>query len=152
MVTGSAPIAPHVMQFLRAVFGVPVFEGYGQTECAAAATLTLSNDFTLGHVGGPMPCNEVVLVSVPDMGYNVTDVRHGADEATRNPGIPCQGRGEIWFRGPNVFPGYFKNPKKTAEVLMSALCTAISPLFTRRLMLMGGYTVATLDCGWRMVA
>jgi hypothetical protein len=54
VITGSAPIAEHVMEFLRAVFGVAVLEGYGQTECSAAACVTSPSDFaTLGHVGGP---------------------------------------------------------------------------------------------------
>ena len=60
-VTGSAPIAPRVMNFLRAVFGVPVLEGYGQTESSTAISLTEYFDFSLGHVGAPLPCNEVPL-------------------------------------------------------------------------------------------
>lgn len=117
MITGSAPIANHVMDFLRVAFITPVQEGYGQTECAAAATLSYANDYSVGHVGGPMPCNELKLVSVPDMGYLVTDTRHGADEATGVEGVPCLGRGEVCYRGPNVFKGYFKNPEKTREAL-----------------------------------
>ncbi len=54
-----------------------VLEGYGQTECAAAATLSSINDVkTFGHVGGPLPCNEIKLVSVDDMGYRYDDKFH----------------------------------------------------------------------------
>jgi long-chain acyl-CoA synthetase len=42
LITGSAPISDHVVQFLRVVFGVPILEGYGQTEGAAGATCMLS--------------------------------------------------------------------------------------------------------------
>lgn len=64
MITGSAPIAPHVMNFLRAAFGVPVHEGYGQTESSAAITFTEPTDFTVGHVGGPIAANEIMLEDV----------------------------------------------------------------------------------------
>lgn len=110
MLTGSAPISAHVMDFLRIVFSCHVLEGYGQTESAAAGTVTpMQDQATAGHVGLPLPVNEIRLVSVPDMGYNVTDTEHD--------GIPCRGRGEICFRGPNVFKGYYKNAAKTAEAI-----------------------------------
>ena len=46
-----------------------VFEGYGQTECTAGATLTLPGDYGAGHVGAPIPCNRIKLVDVKDMNY-----------------------------------------------------------------------------------
>ncbi len=113
MVTGSAPIAGNVMDLLRIAMCCPLVEGYGQTECGAAATITqvpqlftlLSpqssylctqlGDTSTGHVGGPMPCNDVKLADVPEMNY-----------VTNNPG--GNPRGEVCFRGPNVFSGYFK--------------------------------------------
>ena len=95
MVTGSAPIAGNVMDLLRIAMCCPLVEGYGQTECGAAATITQLGDTSTGHVGGPMPCNDVKLVDVPEMNY-----------VTVNPG--GNPRGEVCFRGPNVFSGYFK--------------------------------------------
>ena len=46
-----------------------MFEGYGQTECTAGATLSLPGDFSVGHVGAPLPCNLIKLVDVPEMDY-----------------------------------------------------------------------------------
>lgn len=120
--SGSAPIAPHVIEFLRIVFSTAACEGYGQTECAAAASLNSINDqATLGHVGGPLACNEIKLVSVPDMGYSVEDKFHGRVEDENgkviNPGIPCDGRGEVCYRGHNIFMGYYKDQEKTDETL-----------------------------------
>lgn len=122
MVSGSAPLAAHVMEFLRIVFCTVVVEGYGQTECGGAATVQNPGDMaTLGHVGAPLACNEVKLVSVEDLGYLVTDTVHGREVdkagAVRAEGIPCDGRGEVCYRGPNIFPGYYKDAEKTAEAL-----------------------------------
>jgi len=110
MVSGSAPLSEGVMIFFRCMLGVPVVEGYGQTEGAAGATICHPDDIsTVGHVGGPIDACEIVLVDVPEMGYLHTDSSHL--------GKPCRGRGEIWVRGPNVFVGYYKDEEKTRETI-----------------------------------
>ena len=70
MCSGSAPLSPKVMTFFRCLLGVPVVEGYGQTEASAAATFSNLDDVaSVGHVGGPHGSMEVVLKDVPEMGY-----------------------------------------------------------------------------------
>jgi len=112
MSTGSAPIAGHVLDFLRAVFACPVVEGYGQTESSLLISVGTPMDFSYGHVGIPAPCTEVRLIDVSEMGYKSTDTSH-------SDGTPCMGRGEIIFRGVNVFKGYYKMPDKTEETIDS---------------------------------
>lgn len=110
MVSGSAPLSKTVMIFYRILLGIPVLEGYGQTEGAACATICDPADMqSAGHVGAPNPACEIVLVDVPEMGYLHTDTTHK--------GQPCQGRGEIWVRGPVVFKEYYKEPEKTRETV-----------------------------------
>ena len=108
-VTGSAPIPPTTLSWLRAVLGVPVVEGYGMTECTLVSTVQDLNDCTVGNVGAPIPCCELMLVDVPEMGYLSTDTKHGS--------MTCKGRGEVWMRGPSIFQGYYALPDKTAETV-----------------------------------
>uniref|UniRef100_A0A5F8HLF8 Long-chain-fatty-acid--CoA ligase n=1 Tax=Monodelphis domestica TaxID=13616 RepID=A0A5F8HLF8_MONDO len=100
MVTGAAPISSSVLVFLRAALGCPVYEAYGQTECTAGCTFSSPGDWTTGHVGAPLACNEVKLEDVVDMNY-----------------FSVEGEGEICIRGTNVFKGYLKDTEKTAEAL-----------------------------------
>ena len=44
-------------------------EGYGQTECTAAASVALVGDHESGHVGPPLACNYIKLMDVKDMNY-----------------------------------------------------------------------------------
>jgi len=67
MLTGSAPINKDVLMKLKAMLQCNIIEGYGQTETCAGATLTHYNSRFTGHVGGPIPCNEIKLVDVPEM-------------------------------------------------------------------------------------
>jgi len=113
IVTGSAPIADHVLDFLRIVFCCSVVEGYGLSETTAGGTLTYEDDLVPGTVGAPLACNEVRLQDVPDMGYLRTDQVHGKGGSA----IACRGRGEICLRGRNIFKGYYKMPDKTAEAI-----------------------------------
>ena len=104
LISGAAPISATVAEFIHIAFQAPMLEGYGLTETCATLTLGVLDCPNMGRdVGVPLPCNEVKLVDVPDMGYLTSD-------------LP-QPRGEIWVRGFNVFSGYFKLPEVTAECL-----------------------------------
>ncbi|MCI3932316.1 AMP-dependent synthetase/ligase [Streptomyces sp. AN091965] len=86
--TGGAPIAPHVLDFLRAC-GIQVFEGYGMTESGGVITLNHPGAVKYGTVGRPIAGCEVRI----------------ADD------------GEVLARGPNVFPGYHGDPAATRAAL-----------------------------------
>jgi long-chain acyl-CoA synthetase len=86
--SGAAPIAPQVLEFFWAL-GVPVLEGYGQTENTAQATVTPVDDVRLGKVGKAVPEVEVRV----------------ADD------------GEILTRGPTTFLGYLHDPEATAATI-----------------------------------
>jgi len=89
LLTGAAPIAPDLIRWYLAL-GVPMVEGWGQTECAGAATLTSPARLRPGSIGAAAPFNEVKL-----------------DPTT----------GELLVRGRNVFMGYLNQPEKTAETV-----------------------------------
>ncbi|MEE6460819.1 hypothetical protein FKM82_001113 [Ascaphus truei] len=98
LITGAAPVSPTVLTFLRGALGCQA--RYGQTECTAGCSLTVPGDWTAGHVGAPMPCNQIKLVDVEEMQY-----------------FAAKGEGEVCVKGPNVFNGYLKDAEKTAEAL-----------------------------------
>jgi len=108
MITGSAPISPVIMEFLRICTSCTVVEGYGQTETSAAVSATLEEDQVgAGFVGVPLPCSEIALFDVPGMNYTQADVVNGK----------VVERGEICFRGANMTAGYWKMPGKTSEMI-----------------------------------
>jgi long-chain acyl-CoA synthetase len=75
--SGAAPIAHEILEFFYAC-GVPVFEGYGMTETATAATVSTLENHRFGTVGRALPGVELKI----------------ADD------------GEILVKGPNIFAGY----------------------------------------------
>ncbi|PXY31565.1 AMP-dependent synthetase/ligase [Prauserella muralis] len=86
--SGAAPIAPQVLEFLWAI-GVAVREGYGQTENTAICTLTPHGDVRLGSVGTALPGVELRIAE----------------------------DGEILTRSAGVFLGYLHNPEATAATV-----------------------------------
>jgi len=89
---GGARLEPEVHRDL-ACLGFRIVEAYGLSETAPVVTL---NDFRRpvpGSVGKPAPDVEVKVAR--------TD--------------PVINDGEILVRGPNVMPGYYRDPKATAE-------------------------------------
>ena len=106
MVTGSAPIAGDVLDFLKICFSAPICEGYGMTETSAGSVITFPDDPQTGVVGGPLQNVKIKLRDIPEMGYF-------SKISMENP-IP---KGEVMMWGPSIMSGYFKNPEKTAEAL-----------------------------------
>ncbi|KAF3334984.1 long chain acyl-CoA synthetase 4-like protein [Carex littledalei] len=104
ILSGAAPLAKHVEEFMRVVTCAHVLQGYGLTETCAGTMVSLPNEIAmLGTVGPPVPNIDVRLESVPEMGYDAL----GA--------IP---RGEVCIRGESLFSGYYKRDDLTQEVLV----------------------------------
>lgn len=109
MLTGSAPMAPEVVEFIKIAFSTVLIEGYGQTEDCAGMLLSNALDVTCGHIGGPGYANEVKLVDVPDLNYTSKD---------RNPETgEEEPRGEICIRGPVLFSGYLNDKENTYKAI-----------------------------------
>ena len=92
-ITGAAPINPDILTLFHKL-GIPLYEGYGQTETTPGATLNYDGNNKIGSVGKPM------------VG---TELRIG--DANEN------GEGEIQFNGRHVMAGYYRDPEATAETM-----------------------------------
>ena len=85
---GAAPASPDLFEYFHAL-GVPLVEGYGQTESSGVITVNRRDRARLGTVGEPLPGVEVRIAE----------------------------DGEVLTRGPHVFLGYFKDPELTAATV-----------------------------------
>ncbi len=74
--------------FFRAL-GINVKQLYGMTEASVFVTIQRDGDVRLDTVGTPIPGVEISISET----------------------------GEVLFRSPGVFQGYFKNPEATRETL-----------------------------------
>lgn len=104
ILSGAAPLASHVEEYLRVVTCSYVLQGYGLTETCAGTFVSIPDELNmLGTVGPPVPNVEVRLESVPEMGY---------DALSSTP------RGEVCVRGDTLFSGYYKREDLTKEVFI----------------------------------
>lgn len=104
LICAGAPVPPVLLRQYEHK-GVAVQQAWGLTETAPFATY-LPSELTYqkpGSCGMPMPYTDVRIVD-PSTGHDVA-----------GPGE----RGEMWVRGPNVTPGYWKNDAATAEAFSS---------------------------------
>ncbi|KAI7751717.1 hypothetical protein M8C21_004355 [Ambrosia artemisiifolia] len=104
ILSGAAPLAPHVEAYLKVVTCAHVLQGYGLTETCAGTFVSLPNEMDmLGTVGPPVPNLDARLESVPEMNYDA---------------LASKPQGEICIRGDVLFSGYFKREDLTKEVLV----------------------------------
>ncbi|SHG59602.1 long-chain acyl-CoA synthetase [Jatrophihabitans endophyticus] len=89
-VSGGAPLGARLGHFFRGI-GVTIYEGYGLTETTAGITVNRPSAIKVGTVGRPV---------------GGTTVRVAED-------------GELLFKAPHVFRGYWHNDDATAEALES---------------------------------
>jgi long-chain acyl-CoA synthetase len=87
-VSGAAPLSVEIAEFFHAL-DVLILEGYGLTECTAAASVNRPHRYRFGTVGLALPRFEV---------------KTAAD-------------GELLIRSGTVFAGYYKDEAATREVL-----------------------------------
>jgi len=87
-ISGAAPASPELFDYYRGL-GVPLLEGYGQTESSGVIAVQRPGGIRRGTVGPPIDGIEVRIAE----------------------------DGEILVRGPNVFQGYLKDPGLTAATL-----------------------------------
>ncbi len=99
-ISGGGALPAYIDEFFSAV-GVNILEGYGLTETTPVLSVRQQHNIVPGTVGHLIPLTEGKIIDAD--GNDVTAI----------PG----GRGTLWVRGPQIMQGYYKNPKKTAEVL-----------------------------------
>jgi long-chain acyl-CoA synthetase len=87
--TAGEAIGPEIFVFFRAL-GINVKQLYGMTESSVFVAVQKDGDVRLDTVGTPMPEVEIKI----------------SDE------------GEVLFRSPGVFVGYYKNPEATAQTVV----------------------------------
>jgi long-chain acyl-CoA synthetase len=100
--SSGAPLQPAVKAQVEALFGMPLYNGYGVTECSPNISQAVvgerRSDTSVGRI---LPGVEVQLVGT-----------------NRKP-VPDGEIGELWVRGPNVMKGYYRAPDETAAAINS---------------------------------
>jgi long-subunit acyl-CoA synthetase (AMP-forming) len=80
---GGASVAPRLLQRAQDL-GLPVFEGYGLSECASVVALNTAHDYQLGSVGKPLPHvqlrfaadGEIEVAGATLLGYSGGEATH----------------------------------------------------------------------------
>jgi long-chain acyl-CoA synthetase len=93
---GALPI--HIDEFFNAI-GIPVYEGYGMTECSPLISLRSKGRIIEGTVGFTPEGTSIRLIKEDGIQAKVGE------------------QGVIYVSGPGVMVGYYKNPEATELVL-----------------------------------
>jgi long-chain acyl-CoA synthetase len=104
---GGAAAPPELVRRIEEKFPeIPSSTGYGLTETSSATTSISGEDYRQhpDSVGVPIPVCEVRVLDLD-----------APDDAGRDADLPVGETGELWIHGPNVVPGYWRQPEETAR-------------------------------------
>lgn len=106
MNSGAAPLTREVVEAASARIKCGIKQGYGLTETSPTTHTQLWPEWNkyLGSVGKLLPNMEAKYMTSGEDGSEPKEVAIGEV-------------GELYVRGPNVFLGYHRNPRATAECL-----------------------------------
>jgi acyl-[acyl-carrier-protein]-phospholipid O-acyltransferase/long-chain-fatty-acid--[acyl-carrier-protein] ligase len=113
VVTGAEKLPASVAAAFEDKFGKTVLEGYGLTETSPVTNVNLPPPPPLPTPGAlQLPGHRAGSVGqlMPGLAIRITDPESNTPR-------PIDQQGMIWFKGPNIFPGYLDDPKRTACVL-----------------------------------
>lgn len=100
VITGGEKLRTELADTFEEQFGVRPLEGYGCTELAPVAILSLKNGQRKGSAGQTIPGVAARIID-PETGETLRDGEAGL----------------LLIKGPNVMQGYLNQPEKTADVL-----------------------------------
>lgn len=96
-VSGAAPLTQEIKDRFEQKIGVPILEGYGLTETSPVVSVNTEELQKIKSVGPALPAVSVIVLD---------------DDGKE---LPRNQEGELCIKGPNVFKGYFNNPKATQD-------------------------------------
>ena len=96
-VSGAAPLTQEIKDRFEQKIGVPILEGYGLTETSPVVSVNTEELQKIKSVGPALPSVSVIVLD---------------DDGKE---LPRNKEGELCIKGPNVFKGYFNNPKATQD-------------------------------------
>ncbi len=102
LASGSAPLPPREFERIRRFFGKEPVEREGMSETGMNFSNPLRGKKKPGSIGLPLPGVEVRIVDLESFKDS------GAGKV-----------GEIWLKGPNVTPGYWRKPQETEAAFVN---------------------------------
>lgn len=112
VVTGAEKLPLDLYEGFLQEFGIEMLQGYGLTETTPVASVNQHNPPRTNALADLQEGKRVGAVGrlMPGMTARIVDPDTGED-------LPMSSTGMLWLKGPNVFPGYLKDPEKTAGAI-----------------------------------
>jgi acyl-[acyl-carrier-protein]-phospholipid O-acyltransferase/long-chain-fatty-acid--[acyl-carrier-protein] ligase len=112
VVTGAEKLTMDLYESFLGQFGIEILQGYGLTETTPATNINQHNPPITTSTAAEQLGKRTGAVGrlMPGMTARIVDPDTGEE-------LPMNSTGMLWLKGANVFPGYLKDPEKTAAAI-----------------------------------